>query len=78
MKERLRKQPWVPLRIVTSSGESYEVTHPELVLIGQRDLHVGTASPKDPTTYDQVARIALMHITAMEDLPAAKSKKNGK
>jgi len=78
LKERIKKQPFVPLRIVTSSGESYTVTHPELLWVGVRDVHVGIASRKDPTTYENVARISLLHITALEDAVGDKPKKNGK
>ena len=78
LKERARQQPFVPLRVVTSSGESYEVTHPDLMWVGQRDIHIGKASIKDPTTYDHVSRIALTHITALEDLPVKSSGSKGK
>jgi hypothetical protein len=70
---RVRQQPFEPFRIVTRSGQTYEVRHPDLIMVGQRDLHVGTANANDPTTYDQVTRLAIMHITALEDLPSPTS-----
>jgi hypothetical protein len=69
LKARVKQQPFAPLRIVTSSGESYTVTHPDLLWVGVRDVHIGIASAKNPTVYADVARVALMHITALEDLP---------
>ena len=72
IRDRVRQQPFVPLRIVTSSGRTYDVRHPDLIWIGRSDLHVGMPSPEDPTIYDKDARIAIMHITALEDLPARK------
>jgi len=66
---RLRQQPFRPLRIVTSSGEAIEVTHPDLVLVGARDIIIGTAHRRNPSIYDTVTRIAVMHITALEDIP---------
>jgi len=30
---------------------------------------VGTASSKNPRHYDRTTRIAIMHVTALEDLP---------
>jgi hypothetical protein len=74
---RLRQKPFVPIRFVTSSGESYEVHHPDLVLVGQRDLIIGRASKKNPSLYDLASRVAIMHITAMDDLPAGKPTGNG-
>ena len=69
IRDRVRQQPFAPLRIVTSSGESFEVYHPDLIWIGNRDIHVGKPSSKKAEFYDQVSRIAIMHITALEDLP---------
>jgi hypothetical protein len=68
---RIRQQPFTPLRIVTSSGQTFDVSHPDLVWIGRRDLMVGTALPDAPTYYDQVTRVAIMHVTALQDLPAS-------
>jgi len=69
IKERLRQQPFVPLRFVASSGDKYEVRHPDMVWVGVNEIHVGNPSSKDPTLYSGVSRLALMHITGMEDLP---------
>jgi len=76
MQQRVRKQPFVPLRIVTSSGESFDVFHPEMILIGQRDVQIGESSREDSIIYEQVNRVSIMHITAMKDLPARK-RRNG-
>jgi hypothetical protein len=81
IKERLKRQPFQPFRLVTSSGENYEVRHPELVFVGTTELMVGNPSKDDPTIYDRASHVALMHVTAMENLPVkAKkgSKSNGK
>jgi hypothetical protein len=84
IKERVRQQPFVPLRIVTSSGEGYEVRHPDLIWIGTRDIHVGMPSAKDPGIVDshsRIARVSLLHITAIEELGTktkGAAKNNGK
>jgi len=80
IKNRLSTSPFVPVRFVTSSGEKYDVYHPDLVLVGIRDIFIGFSSAMDPKVYDGSTRLALMHITALEDLPpkTAKSKKNSK
>ena len=71
---RVLQHPFIPVRIVTSSGQSFDIYHPDLVMIGIRDLIVGTASEKNPHQYEQVTRIALMHVTALEDLPTPASR----
>lgn len=72
IKVRIHEKPFVPLRIVTSSGKTYDVAHPNLVLFGRRSLMVGTASNENPTQYETVSRVAVMHITDLQDLPHAK------
>jgi hypothetical protein len=66
---RLRNRPFVPMRIVTSTGQTYDVYHPDLVMVGRRALIVGTPSPENPTVFDQVTRITMLHVTELRDLP---------
>jgi hypothetical protein len=66
---RLRQQPFVPVRITTTSGQEFDIFHPDLVLVGTSDLTIGFASTEDPSIYSRVTRVAILHVTAMEDLP---------
>ncbi len=74
---RLRQQPFFPLRILVSEGQRFEIHHPDLVLVGKRDLTIGFASPDSPTVYDRQIRVALVHVVALEDLPVTGSTVNG-
>jgi hypothetical protein len=69
--ERVRERPFVPFRIVTSCGESFDVRHPELLVIGTHWVMAGTGSRRDPTVWDQSVRVPRLHAAAIEDLPAA-------
>ena len=42
----------------------------DLIMIGRRSLEIGTASAENPAYYEQVTRVAIMHITALQDLPS--------
>lgn len=66
---RLREKPFVPVRIITSSGQAYDVPHPDLVLVGRNALIIGTASKENPTQFDTANRVAILHVTEMQDLP---------
>jgi hypothetical protein len=74
---RLKQQPLQPLRIIASEGLSYDITHPDLVLVGQRDLAIGLPRHPGSTLYDRLIRVALVHIVGMEDLPVAAAPSNG-
>ena len=41
-RELLRQQPFRPFRLVMSSGEAYEVRHPEMAWVTKNDILVGT------------------------------------
>jgi hypothetical protein len=66
---RIRRHPFVPLRIVTDFGESYDVTNPKLVLLGEQSIIVGTPSNRNPTVCATANRVGLMHIIELQDLP---------
>jgi hypothetical protein len=70
IQKRLRQIPFMPVRIIISSGQTFDVYHPDLVLIGRRDIIIGMASGENPTQYEQTTRVPIMHVTALEDLPA--------
>lgn len=69
IQQRLRDQPFVPVRVVTSTGKTYDVYHPDLVYVGTSFLIIGTPSPSKPAFADLVTRVALFHVTELQDLP---------
>jgi hypothetical protein len=68
IRARAQTQPFTPFRITTSAGESFDVTHPDLIWIGRREVQIGIARPEEPDFYDRVARLSILHITSMIDL----------
>ena len=77
IQDRLREKPFRPLRIVGSEGLRFDIYHPDLILVGTHDVMIGHASPANPTVYDRVTRLALIHLVALEDLPLAAAPSNG-
>jgi hypothetical protein len=68
IKARLRERPFTPVRFVTTSGETYDVDHPDLVFVARRFLIIGVPGAEDPTLAEQVTRVGILHITEMRDL----------
>ena len=79
LKNRIKQQPFVPFRVVTSSGQAFDIYHPDLMWIGAREVQIGTPPPDYPGIYDGTTRVAIMHVTALEYLPVQSSPptKNG-
>jgi len=69
IKTWLKKRPFEPFRVTASSGEHFDVRHPEMAMITHREFLVGI-SERDgiPGRYKT---ISLMHITALEPLDPA-------
>jgi hypothetical protein len=74
---RLRQRPFLPLRIIVSEGLQFDILHPDLVLVGSRDITIGFPGPDNPSIYDRVTRVALVHVVALEDIPATTTPGNG-
>ena len=68
IQDRLREKPFAPFRIIASEELRYDIRHPDLVFVGQRDLQIGFATPSRPTVYDRVIRLAIIHIVGLEEL----------
>ena len=75
--ERVKQQPFKPVRIITSSGQQFDVFHPDLVMVGRQELTIGTPRSEAEPIYDQQTRVSILHVTALQDLPA-KPRKAGK
>lgn len=78
IRARAQRTPFTPFRIVTSSGRMYDVTHPNLILVGRREVTIGRPGPHNPAYYEGQDRVSVLHITALEDIAApANPSRNG-
>jgi hypothetical protein len=68
----LSRKPFEPFRVVMSSGESYNVMHPEIALVTARALIL--ALP-DPTTQDgeRLAFCSYLHVAHIETLKPSRA-----
>ena len=62
IRELIRAQPFLPFEAHMSSGDVYEVHHPEQAFVTGASLYIWF--PDDPD--DHVARCSLLHITGVE------------
>ena len=68
--ELLSEQPFRPFRLVMSSGQTYEVRHPEMAMLTKTDILVGTNVAEDGVPA-QFKICSLLHVTAIEPLDGA-------
>ena len=69
-------RPFVPFRIQLSTGETIDVRHPELVMVGKRSAIVGISNEPTPR-YDRAVTIALLHIVRLDELSAGTGTSDG-
>jgi hypothetical protein len=67
VRDLLRQRPFRPFRVVMSSGEAYEVRHPEMAWVTKNDLFIGIDVADDGLPAD--ARMCpLFHVAMVEPL----------
>jgi hypothetical protein len=69
----LATKPFRPFRLVMSSGESYEVRHPEMAMLTRTDILVGV-DVDDDNVPAEFKICSLLHVTSVEPLSVAGSR----
>jgi hypothetical protein len=66
-REMLARRPFQPVRLTLSSGQSYEIRHPEMALLTRTDLLIGTDIAPDGVPAE-FKILSLLHVTAIEPI----------
>ena len=75
---RLRRRPFVPFRLILTSGTTYDVLHPEMLFVSKSGVTVAIydkdqrASPEEIPSRESL--VSFLHIAATEDLPQPMSR----
>jgi len=71
-REILKRAPFEPFRVVMSSGESYNVMHPEHVLVTARSLVLALPDATHPEG-ERLAFYSYLHIAHLEILKPSRA-----
>lgn len=70
---RLRRRPFVPFRLILSSGTTYDVLHPEMLFISKSGLTIAIYDKDQRPSPDEIpmreSLVSYLHVAATEDLP---------
>ena len=70
---RLRRRPFVPFRLILSSGTTYDILHPEMLLVTRSGVTVAIYDHDQRPSPDEIpvrdSLVSFLHIAAAEDLP---------
>ena len=72
--QTVKRRPFEPVRICLSDGSSYEVKHPEQLMVTRRWSYIGLGGDGEGPFQDN-AVVANIHITRIEPLKSKKSTK---
>jgi hypothetical protein len=73
IRDLLQRRPFEPFRVVLSSGDSYDVRHPEFAWLVKGGLYVGLPSQENGNESDLPDRAvycSALHIAAVEHVGA--------
>lgn len=70
---RLRRRPFVPFRLILTSGTTYDVLRPEMLFVSKSGLTIAIYERNQRLSPDEIpmreALVSFLHIAATEDLP---------
>ncbi len=75
IRDKLNQRPFEPFRIVMSSGQHYDIPHPEWIIVGKQVLGIGVANSDDDPDFDRIHTVSVLHVTALEAI--SRTEKNG-
>ena len=69
---RLRRRPFVPFRLILSSGTKYDVLHPEMLFVSKSGMKVAIYDREQHPSPAELpvceALVSFLHVAATEDL----------
>jgi hypothetical protein len=71
LQEAARRQPFEPFRLILTTGDAYDIRHPDLIMVGRRSALVGVTNDPHGAAYDRTIKVDLLHVAGIEDLSAS-------
>ncbi len=65
---RSRLRPFAPFRIFTTSGETFDIRSPDMIMVLVGSVIIGFPASADPDTFERFTQLSLQHIIKMEPL----------
>ncbi len=73
LRDLLKKQPFVPVRLHMSDSRTFDVKHPEMAWVTTHTVHVGLDADKEYGIPSRVEYLSLRHIVSVEPFETAAS-----
>jgi hypothetical protein len=73
----LRRRPFIPLRLHMTDGQTYEIRHPDNVIVLRSRVDLGVMPDPGTGVVERVEYCSLLHIVRVEELQTAAPSSNG-
>lgn len=73
----LKRKPFIPLRIHMSDGVTYDVFHPDNIIVTHSRVDIGRSTEPGGVA-DRVDYCSLLHVVRVEEITKKVKPKNGK
>lgn len=73
----LRRRPFAPFRLHLADDSTYEVRHPEMLIMSTGYLALGIPATAPPPVAEHIVTLSLGHIVRMEPIESVASSGNG-
>jgi hypothetical protein len=77
LRAAVHKQPFEPFRVVLTTGTTYDIRHPDLIMVGQRSAIIGMTNNPEAAAYDRTIKVDLLQVAGIEELPLSPPFANG-
>lgn len=75
----IRLKPFQPVRLHLTTGQTYDIRHPEFIIVQRQSAEVGLDPDLKTGVVDRVEYLSLLHIVRVENIesPVGPTKGNG-
>jgi hypothetical protein len=77
LQEAVRRKPFVPFRLLVSTGINFDIRHPDQLSVARRSVEVVVTQEQNGVLVHRFVTIDLLHVVAIEELPTAGAGTNG-
>jgi hypothetical protein len=67
----IRKQPFRPLRLILTDGQSYDIRHPDQVIVSRGLVDIGVGPDTATGVVDRIDHCSLLHVVRVEELQSS-------
>lgn len=73
----IRRRPFIPLRLHMTDGQTYDIRHPDNVLVLRTRVDIGRTPDPGTGVLSGVEYCSLLHVVRIEELQTAAPSGNG-